>query len=70
MSVIVLGMEMPENCIDCYFMDDVDCCAATAIDEPRKRKRIAPDDEQDSGDWPNFLAERMPWCPLRYSKKE
>lgn len=49
MSVIVKGMEMPENCSECRLMADYWCYAKTINGQPG----------------PTFMDHRPDWCPLR-----
>ena len=55
MSVLIQGMEMPENCFDCPFEQFGDCYGG-------RPKRI-----QDIEDYTNA---RHPNCPLREVKKD
>lgn len=49
MSVVILGMEMPENCGECRLMVDYWCYAKQANGQPG----------------PTFMEKRPDWCPLR-----
>lgn len=49
MSVILMGMEMPENCGECRLMVDYWCYAKLANGQPG----------------PTFMECRPDWCPLR-----
>ncbi len=49
MSVIVKGMEMPENCGECRLMTDFWCYAKMVNGQPG----------------PTFMDRRPDWCPLR-----
>lgn len=49
MSIIVTGMEMPDNCGECRLMVDYWCYAKQVNGQPG----------------PTFMEKRPDWCPLR-----